>query len=154
MGDLGYLALAGALLLAAFAALASLLGAISGRADLQESGWRALLGACALVVGAALTLVVAFQLHDFSLRYVAENSSTLMSPIDILASFWGGQAGSLLFWTTGLAVSSALCATRSSPAGASRRSRERLRRWRRLEASRLPTARACWRARSESTPAS
>src|SRR5262245_5354209 len=111
MGDLGYLALAGALLLAAFAALASLLGAVSGRAELQESGWRALLGACALVVGAALTLVLAFQFHDFSLRYVAENSSTLMTPIDILASFWGGQAGSLLFWTTGLAVSSALCVT-------------------------------------------
>ncbi len=113
MGDLGHLSLLGALLLAALAAATSLLGAWRERDDLLESGRRALYGACALVVVAALALAAAFQLHDFSIRYVAENSSRLMSPLDTLASFWGGQAGSLLFWALGLALLSALSVWRT-----------------------------------------
>ncbi len=115
MGDPGHLTLLGALVLAVFAAVASLAGAWSRRIDLQESGQRALLGACALVVAASAALVVAFQTHDYSLRYVAENASRAMSPIDLLTSFWGGQAGSLLFWALGLSITSSLFVWRTRP---------------------------------------
>src|SRR5687767_2061081 len=112
VGDLGHLTLLGAVVLAALATAASLLGASRRSPELLESGERALLGACALVMLAALALAAAFQLHDFSLRYVAENSSRAMSRIDLVTSFWGGQAGSLLFWALGLSIASALAVWR------------------------------------------
>ena len=36
--------------------------------------------------------------HDFSLQYVASNTSANMPKVYIFAAFWGGQAGSMLFW--------------------------------------------------------
>ncbi len=57
---------------------------------------------------ALLALLVALVTHDFTLVYVARNSSLDTPLLYRLSGLWGGQAGSLLFWTWMLAGFSAL----------------------------------------------
>ena len=52
---------------------------------------------------AALILIIALQRRDYSLAYVANVVSNDQSVFFNLAALWGGQAGSLLFWTLILA---------------------------------------------------
>jgi cytochrome c-type biogenesis protein CcmF len=59
---------------------------------------------------AAAILVYSFLTHDFGVRYVYENSSRAMPSYLVAASFWGGQAGSLLYWAWTLALFAALVA--------------------------------------------
>ncbi len=66
--------------------------------------------ATSALVGVALTMLAyAFVTHDFRLRYVAHYSDRSMSLGYLIAALWGGQDGSLLWWTTLLAVFTALC---------------------------------------------
>jgi len=64
---------------------------------------------CALVALATFLLVYAFQINDFTIRYVAQYSDRSMSWPYLLASLWGGQDGSLLVWTFALSVCIAVC---------------------------------------------
>ncbi|MBN1610601.1 MAG: cytochrome c biogenesis protein CcsA, partial [Polyangiaceae bacterium] len=57
-----------------------------------------------LVAIATILLAYAFLTHDFRLKYVAEYSDRSMSPTYLLTSLWGGQDGSLLWWTALLAA--------------------------------------------------
>lgn len=57
-----------------------------------------------LALTAALVLVIAFFLHDFSLRYVASYSSLNLPIGYCLTALWAGQEGSQLFWLFILAV--------------------------------------------------
>lgn len=43
-------------------------------------------------------LAIGFILDDFSIEYVAENSSSLLNWYFKLSAIWGGHQGSLLFW--------------------------------------------------------
>ena len=52
------------------------------------------------VLVAAAALLYSFVVHDFSLRYVAGRSAMRMPIFYVVAAFWGGQEGSLLFWIT------------------------------------------------------
>ncbi len=69
--------------------------------------------ACYAVAGsltaASAILIHAFLTHDFSIQYVASFSDTTMPTFYLLGAFWGGQAGSLLFWIWKAAAFSALC---------------------------------------------
>jgi cytochrome c-type biogenesis protein CcmF len=108
LGEAGQSVLWLALALAAYGAvLAVAAGARAGArlsAPLLEHARRAAAGTAALAVLAAGLLVCGFVGHDFSLRYVAQNA-TRDAPLAVnLTGFWGGQAGSLLFWATGLAL--------------------------------------------------
>lgn len=47
--------------------------------------------------------------HDFSIQYVAGFSDESMPLFYLMGSFWGGQAGSLLFWVTKVALMLAAC---------------------------------------------
>jgi len=61
-----------------------------------------------LLVTAAIVLLTAFAVHDFSLRYVWEHSNRAM-PLDlVLAAFYSGQQGSLLYWATSLSIFTAI----------------------------------------------
>src|ERR671920_2385839 len=86
----------------------SFAGAALGREDLVTSGRRGLYATTAMVVLASLGLWTALLTHDFSLKYVASNTSANMPKVYVFAAFWGGQAGSLLFWTLILSLYSAL----------------------------------------------
>ena len=58
----------------------------------------------AVLVCASLILVNAFLEHDYANKYVARYSDNNMPWYYLVASFWGGQAGSLMFWSLVLAV--------------------------------------------------
>ncbi len=47
---------------------------------------------------ASASLLHALVTHDFSLQYVASFSDQTMPLFYLMGAFWGGQAGSLLFW--------------------------------------------------------
>ena len=104
----GELSLWVALLMAIWSAVTSFAGGTMGRDDLVSSGRRGLYATTAMIVLASLGLWTALLTHDFSLRYVASNTSANMPKIYVFAAFWGGQAGSMLFWALILACYSAI----------------------------------------------
>ena len=104
----GELALWVAVIMAAWCATVSFAGGRSRRPELIASGERAAYATCALVVVASLGLWTAIFTHDFSLRYVASFTASNLPKPYLFAAFWGGQAGSLLFWALLLAIMSAI----------------------------------------------
>src|SRR3989449_4323617 len=52
-----------------------------------------------LVVIATAILLRALLRHDFTLEYVAAYSSSTLPTQYTIAALWGGQKGSLLFWS-------------------------------------------------------
>ena len=57
-----------------------------------------------LVFIAFVILTVAFVSQDFSIKYVADNSNSLLPVAYRYTAVWGGHEGSLLLWTLVLAV--------------------------------------------------
>src|SRR5205807_2967617 len=108
MAPFGQITIVGAFALAAYAAISSLLGARLGVRELVASGRNAAYGVTALVTAASLTLLGGLALHDFSLRYVWEHSSRAMPGDLVLAAFYSGQQGSLLYWAWTLSIFSAI----------------------------------------------
>ncbi|MDB4899668.1 MAG: ccmF, partial [Gemmatimonadetes bacterium] len=104
----GELSLWVALLMAAWAAVASFAGGSLGREDLVASGRRGLYATTAMIILASIGLWTALLTHDFSLKYVASNTSANMPKVYVFAAFWGGQAGSMLFWALILSCYSAI----------------------------------------------
>ncbi len=105
---IGELSLWVALLMAAWATTVSYAGGALRREDLVASGRRAVYATCAMVVLASIGLWTALLKRDFSLEYVAGHISANMPNIYVFTAFWGGQAGSMLFWALILALYSAL----------------------------------------------
>src|SRR5580700_7414898 len=98
MAALGQICIVGAFALALYAVAASVAGVRVQARELVASGQNAAWAVCGLVTAASLTLLVALAVHDFSLRYVWEHSSRAMSIDLVLAAFYSGQQGSLLYW--------------------------------------------------------
>ena len=99
MHDLGRLAVCLALVCAVFAVLASAVGALRRRGELVRAGEHAAYATFGLVVFAVALLLRALLAHDFSLAYVASYTSTTLPTQYTIAALWGGQQGSLLFWS-------------------------------------------------------
>jgi cytochrome c-type biogenesis protein CcmF len=99
MAEIGRLAVCLALMCAAFSVLASIGGALRRRADLVRSGEHAAYATWALVVVAVVLLLRALLARDFAIEYVAAYSSSTLPTNYTVAALWGGQKGSLLFWT-------------------------------------------------------
>jgi cytochrome c-type biogenesis protein CcmF len=97
-----------ALLFAAYAVVSSLLGARLGLGALVASGRRAVLVVAVFLLVAATSLICSFLTHDYGVQYVAQHSSRLMPWYYTLAAFYGGQEGSLLYWTMMLAIFSSI----------------------------------------------
>src|SRR6185369_1233070 len=108
MPELGRLAVCLALLCALFSIGASITGALRRRRDVARSGTHAAYATFGLVVVAAGILLQALLTHDFSLEYVAAYSSSTLPTNYTVAALWGGQQGSLLFWTLILTSMSSL----------------------------------------------
>ena len=104
MPELGRLAVCLALVCAVFSVAASIRGGLTRRADVIRSGEHAAYAVFSLVVLAVLILLRALLSHDFSLEYVAAYTSSTLPTNYIVAALWGGQKGSLLFWTFMLAL--------------------------------------------------
>jgi cytochrome c-type biogenesis protein CcmF len=70
----------------------------------------ATLGTCALIGLDVMVLLYAFLSHDFRIRYVAHYSDRSMPTQYLVAALWGGQDGSLLWWTFLLSLYTSVCA--------------------------------------------
>ena len=86
------------MLAAGYTLMASLL-ATRGRPRFLEAARMGTFATCALVALAVLVLAYAFQTHDFRIRYVSRYSDRSMSAGYLVTALWGGQDGSLLWWT-------------------------------------------------------
>jgi len=104
----GELSLWIALLMCAWSVTLSFAGGHLRRADLVASGERGLYAGFGFVVLASLGLWTAILTSDFSLRYVASFTSANLPFVYKISAFWGGQAGSMLFWCLILAMYAAL----------------------------------------------
>src|SRR5215471_9351595 len=105
---LGQICIVGAFGLALYAIIASVAGVRVRSRALIASGQNAAWAVTALLTAASLTLIVGFAVHDFSLRYVWEHSSRAMSWDLVLAAFYSGQQGSLLYWAWTLSIFAAV----------------------------------------------
>jgi cytochrome c-type biogenesis protein CcmF len=76
--------------------------------ELVDSGRHGVYAVAALVSLASIGLLYAFLTHDFSLKYVFDHSSREMPPELVVAAFYSGHQGSLLYWAWTLALLSAV----------------------------------------------
>jgi len=91
-------ALLAALALAGFAALLSFWAGWRQEAVLARAGRRAVYAAAACLLVAAAALEWALLSHDFQVAFVAEHTD-LVTPVPlVVAAFYSGQQGSLLYW--------------------------------------------------------
>ncbi len=94
----GELSLWVALLMAVWTATVAFAGGSLKRPDLVASAERGTYATFAMVVLASLGLWTAIFTHDFSFKYVASFTSANLPRAYLFTAFWGGQAGSMLFW--------------------------------------------------------
>ena len=109
-GELGYLALLMALVVAALQAVLPVVGIWR-----RQESWQQL--APSLAIAQALALIVsmgglmsAFLHNEFSYSYIAGHSNSLMPWYYQISAVWGGHEGSMLLWVTILGIWSALVA--------------------------------------------
>jgi cytochrome c-type biogenesis protein CcmF len=99
LGYLGAGALLAGLVLAGFSALLSFFAGWRQADVFVQVGRRAFYAATAMTAIAAVLLEVALLTHDFSLAYVVEHTDLATPAALVAAAFYGGQEGSLLYWT-------------------------------------------------------
>ena len=96
------------LTLSIYGTVASTLGLIRKSPQLLESGRYATYVIPLILLASIITLISAFLTHDFSLKYVAGHSNSLMDPSLVWVAFYAGNEGSLLFIAFALALTSAI----------------------------------------------
>ncbi|CAN4278873.1 heme lyase CcmF/NrfE family subunit [Pseudoxanthomonas sp. LjRoot125] len=102
--ELGQIALILALLTAVLQALLPLAGAHRGKAAWMDIARPAAYAQLWLVMLAFIALTVAFVQQDFSVKYVADNSNSLLPMVYRYTAVWGSHEGSLLLWALVLAI--------------------------------------------------
>jgi cytochrome c-type biogenesis protein CcmF len=99
LGYLGAGALLAGLVLAGFSAVLSFWAGARGAAVFIAVGRRAFYASALMTLLAGIVLELALLTRDFSLAYVVEHTD-LATPVALVAAgFYGGQEGSLLYWT-------------------------------------------------------
>ncbi|MFL5848225.1 MAG: heme lyase CcmF/NrfE family subunit [Solirubrobacteraceae bacterium] len=98
--------------LCAYGAIASVVGARRGRAELTASGRRAVYALALVLTIAFAILEAAFLRSDFSFRVVGTHSSTTTPAFYRATAVWSSQEGSLLLWVWLLSVWSSLVLAR------------------------------------------
>jgi cytochrome c-type biogenesis protein CcmF len=112
MTSIGYVALALALAISIYTAVASILGVRRQSLKLAESARKGVVAAAVLVTLASAILIYLLLTRDFQVQYVYEHVSTYQPTIYTLSAFWAGQEGSLLLWLWLLTIFSVLIARR------------------------------------------
>src|SRR5690606_24295822 len=116
--EFGQVALVLALLVAMLQAALPLVGAQRGIGAWMATARPAAYAQLVLVALAFGILTEAFVSQDFSVRYVAENSNSLLPMVYRYTAVWGSHEGSLLLWALVLALWTAVVArfSRALPA--------------------------------------
>jgi cytochrome c-type biogenesis protein CcmF len=111
--ELGAACLVAAALACAYALVAALIGT-RGDHRWVDSSRRAIYALCGLLTVCVVVLEAAFARSDFSVRLVADHSSTTTPAGYKLTAMWSSQGGSLLLWAwvLSIAASVVLYATR------------------------------------------
>jgi len=104
MENLGALALLLAFCLSAYAVVAAAVGGWRQKSYLVASAERSVFAIWLLLTFASALLVTALVTGDFRLAYVAAHTNQAMPVLYKFAAWWGGQEGSLLFWSWLLAT--------------------------------------------------
>ncbi|MEM7127497.1 MAG: heme lyase CcmF/NrfE family subunit [Chloroflexota bacterium] len=97
--DVGYLFLVMALVFALYGTVAGLVGGWQRNRGFTESSFHAIYAVSGLVVLASIILWRGLLNDNFELLYVWNHSEVALPTFYKFAAIWGGQAGSLLFWT-------------------------------------------------------
>jgi len=79
--------------------IAAIYSAVKKKYNPLESSYNSIIGIFLLITLAVLLLIRGFVADDYSLEYVAMHSNRAMPLIYKISALWGGQEGSLLFWT-------------------------------------------------------
>ncbi len=108
--ELGQLALVLGLLVCVLQAVLPLAGAQRGNAAWMAVARPAAYLQLLLVLAAYAILTAAFVTQDFSVRYVAENSNSLLPLVYRYTAVWGAHEGSQLLWALILAAWTAVVA--------------------------------------------
>ncbi len=104
LGEIGQVLLILALLAALLQSVLPLIGAQRGIPALTAIARPAAMLQLTMVLAAFVVLTIAFVRQDFSLRYVADNSNSLLPMIYRYSAVWGAHEGSLLMWSLVLAL--------------------------------------------------
>ena len=99
MNDIGEFALLLALATALYGVASYVMAFRSNRVDVYMSADKTPIIVWGCVMVSSIALWKAFLTNDFSLQYVASYSNIDLDFFYKFSSFWGGQKGSLLFWT-------------------------------------------------------
>ena len=97
--EFGYGILMVAFLVALYSIIAAIYGATNKSASLVESARRAMLLTFPLISIAAISLIYLLVNNHFEVKFVYEVTSLSMPTYLKITAWWGGQAGSLLFWS-------------------------------------------------------
>jgi len=108
MSDLGAFAVRAGLVCALYAIAAALVGVRRHDESFLSSSRRGVLAAAAFLTLASVTLVWSLVAADFSIRYVAQNTSLTTPFFYRISGFWGNMDGSLLLWAWILSAYSAI----------------------------------------------
>ncbi|TWG90126.1 cytochrome c-type biogenesis protein CcmF [Luteimonas sp. J16] len=109
--ELGQAALLLALLAALLQALFPLAGAAGNRAAWMAVARPAAFAQLALLACAYAALTAAFVQQDFSVKYVADNSNSLLPMVYRYTAVWGAHEGSMLLWALMLGIWNAAVAS-------------------------------------------
>jgi cytochrome c-type biogenesis protein CcmF len=109
----GNYALSLALAFVAYAVFALFYGAKNGRRELVKSGENAVYVVFGFITLTVVALEVLLLRSDFTVEYVAGYSNRELPLFYKMAALWGGQKGSLLFWSWILTMFGALTALRN-----------------------------------------
>lgn len=99
MADLGYISLLVALALSIYAVGALFFGTRRRLPELVESGRNAAIATIVLIAISFFALEYLLIVQDFSIEYVADQTSVGQPIFYTITGIWGGQEGSLLFWS-------------------------------------------------------
>lgn len=97
--DIGYIVLLIAFVTAVYALIAAWYGGHNKQVKWVESARNATIAIWPLVILASILLIFSLLRNDFSVEYVWQVSSIEMPTYLKVTALWGGQAGSLMFWT-------------------------------------------------------
>src|SRR6476659_8229 len=98
MENVGALAILLAFCFSIYAVVASVVGKWKANPFLTLSAERAVYSNFFLLTAASAILIYSLIAGDYRMAYVAAHSNRSMPTVYKFASWWGGQAGSLLLW--------------------------------------------------------
>ncbi|MDZ7924692.1 MAG: heme lyase CcmF/NrfE family subunit [Marinagarivorans sp.] len=96
--EYGNFAIIIALVMAVFLSVVPMVGSFTGRQLWMDSARSLVAGMFVFTAIAFVILAYSFLQDDFSVKYVANNSNTLLPDRYKISAVWGGHEGSLLLW--------------------------------------------------------